>query len=70
MMTLEQIGLLAISWNEAEENWERRRNAVPPKPYARAAEIRNRRMRVLRGAIRHYKLLEEAKGKGVNDGTV
>lgn len=67
-MTLEQIGQLAVLWYEADDDWDRRIRGN--RPHVHAAARRNRRARALRGAIRHYKLLEEAKGKGANDGTV
>lgn len=68
MMTLEQIGQLALLWEEARADAEAR--YVEGRPVAKAAALRNRRAITLSAAIRDYKLLQEAKGKGVNDGTV
>lgn len=61
MMTLEQIGLLAMLWHEAEVNWVTR--VKESRPYDRAFRLKDRRLDTLRRAIRDYKLLQEAKGK-------
>lgn len=58
MMTLEQIGQLAVLWYEAELDWERRINAVPEQPHVRARYLMDRWQRSFRAAIRDYKLLQ------------
>lgn len=61
MMTLEQIGQLAVLWYEAEADAAER--VAQRRPFVMAVERRNRREKALRAAIRDYKLLEKAKGK-------
>lgn len=59
MMTLEQIGQLAVLWYEAEAKHEKAR----PHNLLSTYEQLMRRKEALQKAIRKYKLLEEAKGK-------
>lgn len=63
MMTLEQLGQLAMLWYEADEDFDRRIAASPRLPHKRALDLLDRRHNALRAACRDYKLLQEAKGK-------